>query len=239
MNRLNEPNERAAGTPAPARRPGYGLILIGIACLLASACFLAFNLWLDFHGGQASAAIVEAAPLQLREAISAPLKEPEELPARPDDDWPLPVVEVDGEACVGLLSIPAIDLTLPVLADFNQVGQRIAPGVYVGSPYRGDLILAGHNFRTHFGRLPELPLGAEAAFVDAAGNRFRYELVDFTVLGPYDVRELKGGSADWDLTLFTCTFDAINRYTCRFVETGFTPAEGLAVELPEIPDNPS
>ena len=125
----------------------------------------------------------------------------------------MPTAGVDENGYIGILSIPSQGLELPILAKWSDSGLKIAPARFSGSAYTGDLILAGHNYDSHFGRIPKLQLGDEVYFTDMDGNCFSYEMIDRVILGPNDAEALEAG--DWDLTLFTCTYSGANRVTVR------------------------
>lgn len=131
----------------------------------------------------------------------------------------MPVVNIDGVDCIGTLSIPALELTLPVISQWNYTLLQQAPCRYLGSAYTKDLILMAHNYEAHFGRLHELQMGEQMEFTDADGNVFRYQVVAKEILMPTAVNEMVSG--DWDLTLFTCTVGGANRVTvrCELTET--------------------
>lgn len=42
-------------------------------------------------------------------------------------------VEIDGYSCIGYLSIPSLDLELPIMADWDDTRLKIAPCRYTGS----------------------------------------------------------------------------------------------------------
>ena len=190
--------------------------------LLAAALFLTgYNLWSDAQADKSANAVLE----QLVQASSV---ETPHLPTLPDGESleetyipdyilnpeeEMPSEEIDGNLYIGILKIPAISLELPIIADWSYSGLRIAPCRYSGSAYLGDLIIAGHNYLSHFGYLKTLSPGNEVTFTDADGNVFRYEVSEIEVLSPYAVTEMTSG--DWDLTLFTCTVGGQSRVTVR------------------------
>jgi sortase A len=90
---------------------------------------------------------------------------------------------------------------------------QIAPCRYSGSAYLSNLVIAGHNYSNHFGRLSDMKIGDEVKFIDVDGNEFDYRVGDIEILQPIAVDEMK--NSDWDLTLFTCTIDGVNRITVR------------------------
>ena len=89
----------------------------------------------------------------------------------------------------------------------------MCPAMTRSSVYTDDLVIAGHNYRSHFGKLVNLTEGDEITFTDVDGNVFFYEVAARETLMPTAVEEMTSG--DWDLTLFTCTFSGSNRTTLR------------------------
>ena len=120
---------------------------------------------------------------------------------------------MDGQNCIGVLEIPSLSLSLPVLSTWSDAGLRLAPCRYQGSASRGDLIIAAHNYRRHFGTLHRLCAGDAVFFTDAAGNRFAYAVSYTEQLAGTAVAEMAAG--DWDLTLFTCTAGGKDRLAIR------------------------
>jgi len=125
----------------------------------------------------------------------------------------MPVMTIDGEDYIGLLEIPALDLKLPVMNEWNYARLKKAPCRYTGTAYQNNFVISAHNYESHFGRLKELPEGSRVAFTDADGNRFLYEVILIETLMPTDVDEMKSG--EFDLTLFTCTVGGKQRVTVR------------------------
>lgn len=106
---------------------------------------------------------------------------------------------------------------------------KIAPCRYTGSAYLDNLILAAHNYSTHFGRLGELTKGDAVIFTDTVGNQFFYQVDEITRLEGTAVEEMEAG--EWDLTLFTCTLDSRSRITVRCVRTQEDEEESMQPEL--------
>lgn len=195
---------------------GTILMTIGLL-LLAAALFLAgYNIW-DEHRAEGSAQ-------QVLDQLVSETPQPEPLaPEEPTPEYILhpemdmPTVEVDGNRYIGRVTIPALGLELPVMSQWSYPNLKIAPCRYQGSAYTGDLIIAGHNYRTHFGPLKNLGVGDTVLFTDADGNQFRYTVAQVENLAKTAVEEMASG--DWDLTLFTCTLGGQTRVTVRCVET--------------------
>lgn len=195
---------------------GAGLILVTAAVLL-----LVYNLW-DGHRARESEEAILAEYLQenkkASESPDASDKEDEQnIPdylLNPDMDMPEYTLKSLGDvACIGILEIPALDLELPVISSWSYSSLRLAPCRYSGSAYKGDLVIAAHNYQSHFGGLRTLPEGSEVFFTDAVGNWFSYYVAVTEALTPWSVDDMTSG--EWPLTLFTCTLDSQNRVTVR------------------------
>lgn len=211
-------------------RKGRVCLAAGALLIAAALCLTGYNLW----DGARAAASVQTGYAQLEKLIPAGAAVWQgtdgvgEL-CYPDyvlnPDMEMPVIELDGRQYIGTVEIPALGLTLPVLSEWSYPNLKIAPCRYAGSAYRDDLILAAHNYASHFGGLPQLVPGDEVRFVDVDGNRFSYTVAATERLGPDAVEEMQSGG--WELTLFTCTVSGQHRVTVRCTrtqepETGFS-----------------
>lgn len=123
------------------------------------------------------------------------------------------MVEIDGYGYVGYLTIPALGLELPVMAEWDYARLRLAPCRYSGSTKTGDLVIAAHNYARHFGSLQTLLAGDEVRFTDMDGVVTVYEVAAVEILQPTAVEEMTAG--EYDLTLFTCTYGGQSRVTVR------------------------
>lgn len=187
--------------------------------LLAAALFLtSYNLYDDYRAFLSSIHAAE----QLRKGIdSDDFGNPDgdgesEIPdyiLNPDMD--MPVKNIDGQDYIGILSIPSLNLELPVISEWSNSRLKIAPCRYGGSAYSGNLIIAAHNYRSHFGSLRNLEEGSDVIFTDVDGNIFTYTVMVREILKSTDVQEMESGG--WDLTLFTCTAGGQNRVTVRCI----------------------
>ena len=129
----------------------------------------------------------------------------------------MPTITHDGHKYIGTISIPVIDLELPVMDSLSYPQLKIAPCRYSGSAYLNNLVIAAHNYTGHFGRLRNLVTGDDVFFTDVDGNVFKYKVSNIETLVPTDVEEMKSG--DWDLTVFTCTVGGQTRLAIRCTST--------------------
>ena len=114
---------------------------------------------------------------------------------------------------MGFLSLPTLELELPVMADWSEAKLKLSPCRYYGSVNGNDLVICAHNYARHFGRLTELKSGDNVLFTDLDGTVTRYAVAEIQVLGPDQVEDMTSG--DYPLTLFTCTYGGKSRVTVR------------------------
>lgn len=126
----------------------------------------------------------------------------------------MPEKTVNGRAYIGVLSIPTLNLELPVLSQWSYPNLKDAPCRYSGSLYQNDLIICAHNYASHFGKLKTLQPGDTLLFTDMDDQVVSFQMVEQETLDPYDQEAMTTG--DWDLTLFTCTPGGQTRVTLRF-----------------------
>lgn len=188
------------------RARGMLFVAAGVALVLVAFCLTAYNVYEGKRAGLSSARVV-----QQIEASSGQAFHPIPLSSLH------PTLIIDGRDYIGVLRIPSLDLKLPVLSEWSYAGLRVAPCLYAGSSYSGDMVVAAHNYSSHFGRLRELTYGSEVSFADTQGNVFVYEVVSIEELGPRDVDAMTEDGA-WDLTMFTCTLGGGSRVTVRCCE---------------------
>lgn len=62
------------------------------------------------------------------------------------------------------------------------------------------MVIAGHNYSSHFGSLKNRVQGDAVTFTDMDGNVFCYQVAEIETLPPYATQEMTSG--EWDLTLF-------------------------------------
>lgn len=167
------------------KRKGKSLIIIGILLIVAAGTLYYGNLTEDKTAGAASAVI-------LREMDC----------------------EKGGlEGVYGEINIESLNLRLPVLLECNEYNLTQAPCRYTGSAKAGNLIIAAHNYNSHFRRLGELSYGDTIEFTEFSGVTYIYSVKEIITLDGTNVSDMQAG--DWDLSLFTCTKSGKQRVTVR------------------------
>lgn len=186
-------------------------LIFGGLLLLAAALFLTLqNVWEAKRAGDASA----KAASELKAEESAETDASGEVPDYIlNPEMEMPVKESGDQEYIGILDIPELELSLPVISEWNYPRLKIAPCRYKGSAYQNNLIISAHNYPQHFGNLGKLEQGDEIRFTDVEGNCFTYEVAQIEELQATDVEKMESG--EWDLTLFTCTPGGKARVTVR------------------------
>ena len=195
---------------------GVICVFLGVVCLLSAVGLVVYNRW---EAGRAE----ETAQALLANVQSIMDEKPQEqflhedtvnlpnhLEKRPTE---MATVKVGGYDCIGILSVPVLELELPVLTDWSYEKLKKAPCHYYGTYYEKDFVIAAHNYQSHFGRLSELRTGDIVFFTDVNGAAYYYEVVLLETL-PKDATE-EMITAGFDLSLYTCTPGGASRVTVR------------------------
>ena len=171
------------------KRNGSVWITLGLLLIAAALFLTGWNLLESQNAGNTSTAVIsrleENLPSAARTEITPVVTEPEHPPVQqnlPDfirnPDLEMPVETIDGNEYIGVLEIPSQGLELPVVSRENTENLRKGPCRYAGSAYTNNLVIAGHNYRQHFGPVRDLRYGDVIRLTDLDGNVFRYEVVD-------------------------------------------------------------
>jgi sortase A len=140
--------------------------------------------------------------------------EPVQVPAYVSNpEIEMPTVDIEGNAYIGWLNIPALSLSLPVMSQWSYANLKIAPCRYSGSAYLENMVIAAHNYDSHFGRIKNLAIGDEIDFTDADGNEFTYQVAEIEQLSPFEIKAMQ--ESGYPLTLFTCTIGGSYRVAVR------------------------
>lgn len=188
----------------PKKRAGTVFIVLGAVLICSALLLFAYNRWEANQAGQAAERLLG----QVQDEIGQGKGDSDELP----------VVEIDGYEYVGYITIPDLDVELPVMAEWDYVRLKLAPCRQFGSSRTDDLVIAAHNYPQHFGRLKELSPGAEVIFTDMDGIVNYYAVEEITTLQPTDVEQVQ--KSGYDLVLYTCTYGGKSRVTAYCNRTG-------------------
>ena len=178
-------------------------VILGVVCLLGSLSLVIYNHFEDKNAAEVSRAMLE----DLKTAIH------ENKVSLDNHQSEMPTIMVDGYECIGYLSIPSLNLELPVLTDWSYEKLKKAPCLYYGSYFEKNFVIAAHNYKSHFGRLSELHKGDKVIFTNVVGKAYKYEVILLETLQSKATEEML--TSGFDLSLYTCTPGGASRVTVR------------------------
>lgn len=130
-------------------------------------------------------------------------------PAKEQEIW----AEIDSDWYIGILTIPTLQVEVPIFSEYVFDQLPYTPCRYAGSYLTDNMIVAAHNYDSHFGRIRKLDSGDPIDFTDVTGTVYHYQVIQTEILPDTAVEEMEQGN--WDLTLFTCTLSGTQRVTVR------------------------
>ena len=202
------------------RKFGILFIIIGILLILAALLLIGYNRYESQSASKASQSVLAVMQNTVEETtVSSAVEDVYVDHIDPYDQDAAEIAaemtekEIDGQYYIGYLSIPILELELPVISEWSYPRLRIAPCRHFGSTKTDDLVIAAHNYESHFGKLKQLKTGDLLTFTDMDGEKILYEVQVIDVLQPTAVDAVK--NSDFDLVLYTCTYGGENRVTVR------------------------
>ena len=190
---------------------GNALIVLGVILIVSATILVMYNIDQDGDVGKATGEIVSELSDEIADRERLLPKTEEEAIAMRDQGKN--VVVIDGREYIGYLTVPSQSLELPILSACSSANLKIAPCRYSGGALADTFVLAGHNYRSHFGKLTNLSVGDTIRFTNVFGVVFEYTVVELQSLRPTAVSAMK--SDEYDLTLFTCNLAGNARFTVR------------------------
>ncbi|MCH3972546.1 MAG: sortase [Oscillospiraceae bacterium] len=184
-------------------------MVLGAVLVIASLTLLLYNRIQDEQAGKTSSDVAASIIQQFPEPSQGEI----DYTGKGIAESSLLTMEVKGQSYIGIIKIPSLGLSLPVQNSWNYPSLRISPCRYTGSAEAGTLIVAGHNYQRHFGRLHELSIGDTVTFADISNHVYNYKVSGIETISTANVQQMLAGN--WDLTLFTCTIGGKQRVTVR------------------------
>ena len=184
---------------------GKKFIIIGVLLITISASLLIYNTYEENEAGKKSADVLSVIKTNLNDTAQRVIDE--------EESKEMQTMSIDGYEYIGTITIPSLNLELPIMSDYDYDRLKIAPCRYYGSIYTNDLIICGHSYKTHFKNLIKLKQKDKIIFTDITGENNIYEVLEIEILDPKEVSKMIDN--EFDLTLYTCTNDGLNRVTIR------------------------
>lgn len=197
------------------RRFGAGLMALGAILLAAAALLVRENHIEETEAGDRAQVVLGEMQRRLNYEngrIVKKIGEQSEEESAPQIAE-LPTMEIDGDEYIGIIELPTLDRSLPVMKDWSYPKLRRAPCRYWGSAEKGNFVIFAHNYSRHFGSIKDLAIGDPVQFVSADGRVYRYSVEKIETLEKGDVDKML--NSGYDLTLFTCTYGGRHRVTVR------------------------
>lgn len=183
-------------------------------CLLVALglCMVFASLWLHRTQERQDALAGENAAVLLHQ-----LQTDHAPPSLPDPAQPEAMAEKAylDYTVIGTLRIADLGMELPILSTWSEEWLYVSPCRFSGSLAGKDLILMGHNFKSHFTPLHRITVGTGVEFEDVGGKTHRYAVAELEILYKNDIEKLPSA---YPLTLFTCTSGGENRLIVRCIE---------------------
>lgn len=125
---------------------------------------------------------------------------------------------------VGIVKIPKINLTYPILSETTDALMKIAPCKFHGANPNeiGNLCIIAHNYRrkgVFFSDVPDLVVGDIVEIQDLSQRTIQYEIYDIHTVMPNNVADTtQKTNGRKEVTLITCTDDSEQRVIVKCKE---------------------
>lgn len=185
-------------------------MIVGAALIASALLLLLYNNHEDSQAGQAAEAVLPDMQSMIAEQIANRQTDQDPYDELGEEETQeMTVAMIDGYEYIGCLSFPTLGLELPVMADWDYGRLKLAPCRQFGSTKEDDLVIAGHNYKKHFGKLKHLQAEDPVIFTDLEGEINAYAVGGVDVLPATAVEEVR--ESGWDLVLYTCTYGGQTR----------------------------
>lgn len=210
------------------KKAGAIFVILGAVLILSALLLFLYNKQEDRNAGQEAELTLVQIQSSIQNAKKETAPEPsdateetaesEETEESTEPTEPLspemPKVVINGNEYIGYLSIPDLELELPVMADWTYAKLQVAPCRQFGSSRTDDLVIAAHNYASHFGTLKDLKDGAQITFTDMDGIVVTYSMVLLQTIHPGAIDAVQ--YSGHDLVLYTCTPGGAYRVAAYF-----------------------
>ena len=184
-------------------------VIIGVILMSVALTMIIHNKYEEIEAGKNSKEVLNLIKTEVEPNPSDNIN----LLTKPQEVKEMKTTKINGYDYIGTITIPTLNLELPVMSEYDYNRLKKAPCRYYGSVHTNDLIICAHSYKTHFKYLDKLKQKDLIIFNDIDGNTYLYEVLEIEVLKPTEVEEMINN--EFDLTLYTCTNDGNNRITVR------------------------
>lgn len=192
------------------KKIGIAIVAVGAVLILSALLLFFYNCQEDVQAGQEAESLLE----NVEAVIEANKRKAADAGKQPGDDpsaAPDSQAMLDGYEYAGYIEIPVLGLKLPVMSEWDYNRLKLAPCRQFGSSRTDDLVIAGHNYKRHFGYLKNLSAGDTVTFTDMDGILNTYRVAKIETLDPNQVDAVQ--NSGYALVLYTCTMSGKTRTT--------------------------
>lgn len=190
------------------QKRGLFLLAVGIALVLSGLGMYLAQQQEDAAAGQNAAVL-----LQQLESKTLPAKPRPEVETAEPVDPALPEVTYMGYTLLGSIRVDSVGIELPILDQWSEEMLKVAPCRYAGSISGGNMIIMGHNYKSHFHPLHKVQVGAQVEIENTIGTVFRYRVAKIESLHRTEGQKLP--TQEYPLTIFTCSPGGLERTVLR------------------------
>lgn len=137
----------------------------------------------------------------------------------PDSASPyLETANLSGYEVTGILQIPDLNRSWPIIASGDAAATAKIPSIYGGNPASGDLVIADGADNQQFSGLKDLPDGSEVVFTDISGHEYRYQLATVETVPSSKLSAIARHRERWDAAIITPNFSGRSQIVIRLVK---------------------
>ena len=137
----------------------------------------------------------------------------------PDGASPyLETVNLSGYEVTGILQIPDLNRSWPIIASGDAAATAKIPSIYGGNPAGGDLVITDSADNRQFASLKGLPDGSKVVFTDISGHEYRYQLATVETVPSSKLSAIARHRERWDAAIITPNFSGRSQIVIRLVK---------------------
>ena len=139
--------------------------------------------------------------------------------AAPDGDSTyLETVNLSGYEVTGILQIPDLNRSWPIIASGDPAATAKIPSIYGGNPASGNLVITDSADNQQFAELKNLPDGSKVVFTDISGREYRYQIATVETVPSNKVSAISRHRERWDAAIITPNFSGRSQIVTRLVK---------------------
>lgn len=131
----------------------------------------------------------------------------------------LETVNLSGYEVTGILQIPDLNQSWPIIASGDPAATAKIPSIYGGNPASGNLVIADSPDNQQFASLKDLPDGSEVVFTDISGREYRYQVATVETVPNSKLAAISRHRERWDAAIFTPNFSGRGQIVTRLVKS--------------------